>query len=339
MRIRLTLAIAAFAAMMSASAAGAVDLCRLAAARDFAAASAAMEAGGCSVKEEAGLTFRSFNCPKDLTAAIDAQDGSLSVILPIWAADTLDVKCDGRAWTEVRSPYDNPLILKLLATDASYRAARVTVLGMDPVTPYLLWVCLEGYNCRGGFDDKLTAVLKLFLDAGVLNYEPSLMRVAGLDITRAKRDEFERALVERGGVAGERDGNDLVKRVTFEKVTGVPGLGVVQVMYLADGIVSVRYAIRAQSDYQAFSQSLDSRYGASSPTSEKGCVSRLWRDGGASILGEFCATRPLESGFTFFNKGALDIASGANQFIETSSESEKVKPRPPEKPKAKTDMY
>jgi len=323
-------------AACAASSAAAYDVCALAQADSYAEASRVLEAGGCSVSSEDGTSKRSFRCPAEGWANVTNSYSGFSVVIPGGSED-LGASCGGEPWAPAAVAYDNPLIAEIRTLGASYNEkARLTLFAFDNDAPLFMWLC-RGSSCRYGYDDDLRDILARYLGAGVTKFSSSDIRIAGLDITKARQADLDRELSARGGARTDDFKPGLLTSASYVGISGVPGLGRVDVTYLKDRIAYVRYAIRDQAAYTTFSQALDQRYGDSHPMPDKGCVDRLWTSGGVSVIGEFCSADAEKSGFLFINTGAADITSAINKLLSSTETPSKA--TPPPKPKARTDMY
>lgn len=313
----------------------AANLCDLAMADSFAKASSALEAAGCAVAREEGTSSRAFACEGGAWATLDASM-QISIVTPGNFPLEIDPRCAGKNWFEGTRVYDNPLVKRVLKLGSSTLPdAQLAVISLDQQTPFLNWICVSKSGCfLSSYDRALKGVLKKYLGDDTLTFSQSEVRVAGTDITKARRGELEGELTSRGATLSSHDGGPLISRSTFGQVSGVPGLNTIEVAYLADRITTVRYPIPAEADFSTFVRSLDERYGPSSATTGKACVVRSWKNGGVTILGELCAGKPEKSGFTFINTGAAAIVRGLEQLASNpTAPIGKAQPRP------KTDMY
>lgn len=317
--------------LATATAANAFNFCALATAKTYDEASRRLESAGCRVSREDGTTKRSFVCPDGQWASLEKSGYSgTSIVASGPYEDRLDAACGGAKWRSPTLKYDNPLVAGVLALGSDNYAA---VISLDGAVPYLTQICTGSIMCDVSFDEGLRETLKSKLGDGTLTFRPSEVRVAGLDITRARRQDLERELAGRGASAGSARGGPLVADVTFNQISGVPGLSEIQVKFLLNRVALVRYPIASEPDYQTFTRSLDERYGVSSPVQANGCAGREWRNGGVTIIGRYCAAKPADSGFIFANTGAMAIVDGLAQMVAAPQATLPTPPRP------KSDMY
>jgi hypothetical protein len=298
------------AACLVAMPAAADPLCTAVDNVNFDSLAADLAAVGCSPARDGAHKIVA-NCPKDqpfIRTFRGLQNGSEVFVLAVVPNDSGGPSarlkdCKRTAHATTLSLPDNPIVAERVDFGDGVYAARIAV-GDEPAA--ILFISKrERYSLGSAFERDLTFILSAMYEAP-LNFDSSEVRVAGLDITSASIDQLLLALEGRGAKTIETKtfAKGFAKR-QLEPPVGLPGVTKVLVDSFGRSVVMIEYRTPAQADYMRFVGELDEKYGASRRETVKGCVKRYWFNGGAFVIGQFCAASPDQSGISFYNDGAL----------------------------------